>query len=179
MLEPHGRAALNQPGVILEMRYSSYHGVSGASLTTPRPLVSHPILDRINDRQRSLILVSLCTILGAAAQILMKKGADPGIHGMIPTVIRIFTNLNMFSGYALYGVSTVLLVLALRKGQLSMLYPVIALTFVWVAILSVVIFHENLSPMRVAGITTVVLGVGLLGFGDAPARTLRSNPGAR
>ena len=61
----------------------------------------------------------------------------------------------------------VLLVLALRKGQLSMLYPVIALTFVWVAVLSVIIFHETLSLMRIAGITTVVLGVALLGFGDS------------
>jgi multidrug transporter EmrE-like cation transporter len=139
-------------------------------LTTPRPLVSHPILDRISERQRSLILVSLCTVLGAGAQILMKKGADPSIHGMIPTVVRIFTNVNMFAGYALYGISAVLLVLALRKGQLSMLYPVIALTFVWVAILSVIVFHETLSPMRVAGITTVVLGVALLGLGDSSSK---------
>jgi len=155
----------------MDAQYSGYDGASGALLTTPRPLVSHPILNRISERQRSLILVSLCTILGAAAQILMKKGADPNIHGMIPTVIRIFTNANMFIGYALYGISAVLLVLALRKGQLSMLYPVIALTFVWVAILSVIVFHETLSPMRVAGITTVVLGVALLGFGDSGKRS--------
>jgi len=136
-------------------------------LTTPQPLVSHPVLDRINERQRSLILVSLCTILGAAAQILMKKGADPTIHGMVPTFIRIFTNLNMFVGYALYGISAVLLVLALRKGQLSLLYPVIALTFVWVAILSVLVFHEHLSLMRVGGIATIVFGVAMLGWGQS------------
>ena len=135
-------------------------------MTTPRPLVSHPILDRISERQRSLILVSLATILGAIAQILMKKGADPSIQGMIPTIIRIFTNLYLFSGYALYGVFAVLMVLALRKGQLSLLYPVIALTFVWVAVLSVFFLHETLSPMRIAGIATVVFGVGLIGFGD-------------
>lgn len=137
-------------------------------MSNPPSLVSHPLLDRINERQRSLILVSLCTILGAAAQILMKKGADPSIHGMIPTVVRIFTNLDMFIGYGLYGISAVLLVLALRRGQLSLLYPVIALTFVWVAILSVIVFHETITPMRIAGITTVVLGVALLGLGGNP-----------
>jgi drug/metabolite transporter (DMT)-like permease len=136
-------------------------------LSSPPSLISHPILDRINERQRSLILVALQTILGAAAQILIKKGADPSIQGMVATIVRIFTNLELFIGYALLGLSSVLLVLALRKGQLSMLQPVIALTFVWVAILSVFIFHETLSPMRIAGIATVVLGVGLLGFGDA------------
>ena len=136
-------------------------------MTTPRPLVSHPILDRISERQRSLILVSLCTVLGAAAQIFMKKGADPNIHGMLPTMMRIFTNLNMFIGYALYGTSAILLVLALRKGQLSLIYPVIALTFVWVAILSVLVLHEELSLMRIGGVITIVLGVGLLGLGDS------------
>ena len=133
---------------------------------TTAHLVSHPVIDRLSERQRSLILVGLCTILGAAAQILMKKGVDPNVHGMIPTITRIFTNLNMFTGYALYGMSAVLLVLALRRGQLSLLYPVIALTFVWVAILSVIVFHEQLSPIRIAGITTVVLGVALLGLPD-------------
>ncbi|HEY3742943.1 MAG TPA: hypothetical protein VGL53_24015 [Bryobacteraceae bacterium] len=137
-------------------------------MSNPPSLVSHPLLDRVTERQRSLILVSLCTILGAAAQILMKKGADPSIHGMIPTIVRIFTNIDMFIGYALYGISAVLLVLALRRGQLSLLYPVIALTFVWVAVLSVIVFHETLTPMRIAGITTVVLGVGLLGLGGSP-----------
>ena len=135
-------------------------------LTTQSHLVSHPILDRISERQRSLILVSLSTILGATGQILMKKGADPNIHGMLPTIIRIFTNFNLFVGYMLYALVAVLMVLALRKGQLSLLYPVIALTFVWVAILSVIIFHETLGPLRIAGITTVVLGVALLGMGD-------------
>src|SRR3712207_7394559 len=39
-------------------------------------------------------------------------------------------------GYSLYAVSTMLLVLALRKGQLSLLYPIISLTYVWVTLLS-------------------------------------------
>jgi drug/metabolite transporter (DMT)-like permease len=133
---------------------------------TSAHLVSHPVIDRLSERQRSLILVGLCTVLGAGAQILMKKGVDPNVHGMIPTVVRIFTNLDMFVGYSLYGMSAVSLVLALRRGQLSLLYPVIALTFVWVAILSVIVFHEELSPVRIAGITTVVLGVAMLGLPD-------------
>ena len=145
---------------------TGYDQVSAAPSSTRAHLISHPILDRINDRQRSLILVALQTIMGAVANILIKMGADPSIHGMIPTVVRIFTNPLLFTGYALLGLSSILLVLALRKGQLSMLQPVIALTFVWVAILSKFLFHETLSPMRIAGIATVVFGVGLLGFGQ-------------
>ncbi len=76
---------------------------------------------------------------------------------------RIFTSLPLFTGYAFYGVSTILLVLALRHGELSLLYPVIALTFVWVTILSVLIFHDSMNPLKLAGITTIILGVAILG----------------
>ena len=52
------------------------------------------------------------------------------------------TNLPLLSGLVLYGLSTVLLVLALKDGELSLLYPVIALTYVWVTVLSLVILHD-------------------------------------
>lgn len=138
------------------------------STTSNTHLVSHPLIDRLSERQRSLILVATGTILGAIGQIFMKKGVDPTITGMVATAIHIFTNLNMFLGYSLYGISAALLVLALRKGHLSMLYPVIALTSVWVAVLSVIFFNETLTPLRLGGIATVVVGVGLLGMGSHP-----------
>ena len=116
--------------------------------------------------RRSIFLVFLCTLLGAAAQILMKAGAQahPG-EGMLGLLVAIFTQPKLFAGYALYGLSTALLIVALKYGQLSILYPVIALTYVWVTILSVVIYHEVLNPFKLIGLTTVVLGVAVLGRG--------------
>ncbi|BDC51187.1 hypothetical protein F183_A35030 [Bryobacterales bacterium F-183] len=90
------------------------------------------------------------------------KGLPPS-GGILDTIQGIFTNPYLFAGYAMYGISAVLLILALRHGELSILYPVIALTYVWVAILSVVIFNEQMPPMRIAGIATVVIGVAILG----------------
>jgi len=89
-----------------------------------------------------------------------------GAHATLAhTLVSILTTRVLFTGYALYGVSTVLLILALRRGELSMLYPVIALTFVWVTVLSVVVFHESMNALKLAGITTIVIGVGVLGRG--------------
>lgn len=78
-----------------------------------------------------------------------------------PTLI--LKNLALFGGYCLYGVSTVLLVLALRKGQLSILYPIISLSYVWVLLLSAYIFHEHLNFWKIAGVMTIITGVGILG----------------
>jgi multidrug transporter EmrE-like cation transporter len=118
-------------------------------------------------RRQSLILVFCCTILGAAAQVLMKFGAQKFDHpGILGKIVGILTNPPLFAGYSLYGLSTVLLAAALRYGQLSLLYPVIALTYVWVSILSVVIFQETMTPLKVLGIATIVTGVAILGRGN-------------
>jgi drug/metabolite transporter (DMT)-like permease len=115
-------------------------------------------------RRFSVFLVFLCTLLGAAAQILMKAGTQKAAHdGAIQLLVAIFHTPLLFAGYALYGLSTLILVVALKYGELSILYPVIALTYVWVTALSVVIYGESLNPLKIAGLATVVFGVALLG----------------
>jgi drug/metabolite transporter (DMT)-like permease len=56
-------------------------------------------------------------------------------------------------------------VYALRHGELSILYPLIALGYVWVTITAVLAFHEHLNPLKIAGLIVIMLGVGVLGWG--------------
>jgi multidrug transporter EmrE-like cation transporter len=107
-----------------------------------------------------VLLVFGCTILGAAAQILLKTGAN---HMAQLSLVSVITNWALIGGLSLYGLSTLLLVLALRDGELSLLYPVIALTYVWVTVLSFVIFHDRANPFKLAGIATIVIGVAVMG----------------
>ena len=111
-------------------------------------------------RAKSLTLVLGCTILGAAAQILFKFGLK-----LMPRVspLAVLTNLPLLAGLTLYGASTLLLVLALRDGELSLLYPVISLTYAWVAILSVVWLGEQMDLLKASGIVVIIAGVALLG----------------
>ncbi len=106
------------------------------------------------------MLVFCCTFVGAAAQIFFKLGAN-AVEKATP--VQILTNPTLMFGYSLYGVSTILLVLALRKGQLSILYPIISLTYVWVALLSMLIFKETLNVYKAIGLAIVVAGVAVLG----------------
>jgi len=110
-------------------------------------------------------MVLACTFLGAAAQVFIKLGtAALGEHpSMIETAVGIVTTRLLFEGYALYGLSTVLLILALRQGELSLLYPVFTLTYVWVTVLSMMIFHDSMNVFKVAGITVIIAGVAVLG----------------
>ena len=88
--------------------------------------------------------------------------AQPGFMG---AVLGMFTNPLLFTGYALYGINTVLLSVALRDAELSVVYPIIALTYVWVSILSYAILHESMNAFKIAGIATIVFGVSILGRG--------------
>ena len=112
--------------------------------------------------RQSVALVFLCTLSGAAAQIFMKLGANNIQH---PSVAQILGNTPLIIGYALYGVNTLMLALALKKAPLSMLYPIISLTYVWVTMLSVMIFNESVNTFKLLGLATVIAGVTVLGMG--------------
>ena len=117
-------------------------------------------------RRQAALIVACCTLLIAAAQLLIKIGANRLSHaGLLATLVGIFTVPPLFAGYCLYGVFTVLFVYALRHGEVSVLYPIIALGYVWVAILSAIIFHETMNPLKVVAIAIIVAGVSVLGWG--------------
>jgi multidrug transporter EmrE-like cation transporter len=120
-----------------------------------------PLADRRAKRRKSIILVLICTFLGAAAQILFKQGGlalPPS-----PTLWQLATCVPLIAGYGLYGLNLVLLSFALRHGELSNLYPVISLTYVWVMALSVGIFNEQLNPYKLLGVLVIMAGVAVLG----------------
>lgn len=112
-------------------------------------------------RRQSVGLTIVCTWLGAAGQVLIKLGAAQLGPSTSPVVMLM--NPLLVGGYALYGLMTALFVIALRDEELSILYPIIALTYVWVAGLSVWLFRESFNVAKAAGVATIVAGVSVLG----------------
>ena len=110
-------------------------------------------------RRKSIVLVLACTVLGTLAQILMKTGME---H-FRPEPMALLTNFALIAGYALYGINTVMLVLALREGELSVLYPIIALTYVWVTLVSYIHLHEEPNIYKNVGVTAIIVGVIVIG----------------
>jgi drug/metabolite transporter (DMT)-like permease len=129
--------------------------------TTPEVHVPDPA-----KRQLAVFIVLACTLLVAIGQYLIKLGANRLSHaGLVATLIGIFTIPQLFAGYCLYAVFTALFVYALRHGELSILYPLIALGYVWVTITAVVAFHETMNPYKLIGLLVIISGVAVLGWG--------------
>jgi len=110
-------------------------------------------------RRNSVLLVFACTILGSAAQLLIKSG----MSHFSPHPLALLTNVPLIAGYTLYGINTLMMVLALRNGEMSLLYPIIALTYVWTTLLSYTLLGEHSNFYKNLGILTIVLGVAVMG----------------
>jgi multidrug transporter EmrE-like cation transporter len=132
-------------------------------------------------RRRALIAILFATVLQATAQVLMKKGmalmtlANPNPN-LIQIGLGIVTIPTLFSAFALYGVFTIIMVWALQHGELSMLYPAMALSYIWVSFLSVEMFGETMNPLKIAGILVIVCGVAVLGLGERESERSVSRP---
>ena len=116
----------------------------------------------------ALALASIC--MSAVAQVLFKLGMS-GVSvraaladGTAPAIVRaVALNPGILGGLALYGLGTVFWLGVLSRAELSQAYPFVGLSFVLTAIFGAVLFHDALSPQRIAGIVAIVLGVWLVG----------------
>src|SRR5258708_22937122 len=100
--------------------------------------------------RKPLYMVFVCTVLSAFAEVVLKMAAAhpmPAVDFANPASLTALLgalagNLPLLGGYALHAGNALLLVLALREGHLSVLYPVYSLSYVWVNLLSVWLFQE-------------------------------------
>jgi drug/metabolite transporter (DMT)-like permease len=130
---------------------------------TPAPDVHVPDPAK---RKLAIYIVLACTLLVAIGQYLIKLGANRLSHaGLLATAIGIITIPQLFAGYCLYALFTVMFVYALRHGELSILYPLIALGYVWTTITAVVVLHESMNAYKIVGLLVIICGVAVLGWG--------------
>lgn len=116
-------------------------------------------------------MVACATVIQVIGQLLIKAGTEqlPGEPTLLQTAMGMITILPLFLGYACYGLFTVIMVLALRHGELSMTFPILALSYVWVAAASAVWLGESMNAAKIAGVAIIVGGVAYLGRGETKA----------
>ncbi len=88
---------------------------------------------------------------------------------MIETAIGMITIPYLFAGYACYGLFTVIMVLALKHAELSLLYPIMSMTYVWLPLISVLWLGEPINMTIIGGIMVITCGIMVLGKGEKAA----------
>ncbi|NQU78389.1 EamA family transporter [Candidatus Woesearchaeota archaeon] len=102
-----------------------------------------------------ILLVAFCALLGATGQIFFKLGSKT----LSLDLLALATNWKLLLGLVFYGIATILFVLALKHGNLSILYPIIATSYVWVTIFSSIFLKEAFPAFKWIGILSILVGV--------------------
>lgn len=106
---------------------------------------------------KGIWLMFACTILLAIAQFLLK------IFSVNITNFFSFFNWIFLLGLIMLISASLLMTLAFKHGDLSSLYPVISLSFIWTFLLAFLFLHEQITWNILSGLLFIVLGVIFLG----------------
>ena len=121
-------------------------------------------------------LVIAGTVVGALGPILLKKACETFYIIKAKDVLKpkkivayikdLFRNKELVIGILLYALGTILFIPALKGGELSVLYPFVALAYVWVAFLSKWMLKEKVTALKWVGVILILVGVSLIGLGS-------------
>lgn len=111
----------------------------------------------------AIVLMILCTLILSIGNIFWKIGADR----LVFNFASIINNNSLILGFVFYGISGVMFIFALRGGQLTVIHPMISLSLIWAAVLAPLILPQDIMNFaKWAGITIMLGGVTLIGYGD-------------
>lgn len=116
----------------------------------------------MNTPLSSILLVFAASFIGSFGAVFLKMGAGR-LHRDIRSLVF---NWRLAAGVALYLLSFVFYFLGLRVGELSVLYPMVALGYIWTMVWSRIFFGEPFSRRKVGGIALILAGVVLLKAGS-------------
>jgi len=108
-----------------------------------------------------MIWVSVGAVIGSLGAVGLKAGAS---HLQF-NVRALLTNWKLGLGLGLYLISTVFYVKGISRGEISVLFPLVSLGYVWTAIWSKVFFGESMTRAKYAGLVLILIGCVLLGLG--------------
>ena len=115
------------------------------------------------------LLVFCSVALSALGQTCFKTGVDRVSFaegaGVAGRSLAMLLSPWVLGGLAFYGVGTLLWLFALKRMDLSLAYPFVAMSFVMVAASGVVLLGETLSLTRVLGLTLIVSGLCVMAVG--------------
>jgi len=102
-------------------------------------------------------IVLIAALMGSVGQILFKKAATVGVAKGIRTT-------GFWVGVLLYGLAAAIFVLALKRGTLVVLYPLVSTSYIWTSLLAVRIFGEQMNYLKWAGVALIIAGTFLTQF---------------
>jgi drug/metabolite transporter (DMT)-like permease len=111
----------------------------------------------------SIVLVLFSSFVGSFGAVGLKMGAERLGGGLA----KLLTNYWLALGISLYLISSVFYMMGISQGELTVLYPMISLGYIWALVWARVFFKEKFTLAKVGGLALIVFGVALINLGNA------------
>ena len=119
----------------------------------------------------SILLVGL--IFESTGIILLKKGMNDigGMHDYtVGEALRIarasITNPHILSGVFFQALFFCCLLMLMSRSDISFLWPLTALSFVFATFAAMIFLHERVSGMRWVGVVLIMIGAGFISYSE-------------
>ena len=96
--------------------------------------------------RKGIGLILLAALLTCLGQLFWKLSAEGGLLFLLP-------------GFVLYGCGALLMVLAMRYGELSVLHPMMSAGYALSVVLGFLVLGELVTPQKVVGILVIMAGL--------------------
>ena len=108
----------------------------------------------------SILLVLFASLIGSFGAVFLKLGAAHLNRGF-----RYIVNWQLGFGVALFLGSSVPFVMGVRHGELSVLYPMVSLGYVWTLFWSKIFFDEPITKAKLGALAMILAGIVCIGVG--------------
>lgn len=109
----------------------------------------------------SIALVLAASFIGSFGAVFLKAGAGR-LHRELHTLVL---NWRLAAGVALYLLSFVFYYLGVHEGELSVLYPMVSLGYLWTLLWSRLFFGEPFTQRKLTGLGLIIAGIVVLNLG--------------
>jgi len=109
--------------------------------------------DSFKNNRKGILMMVASSVFVSFGQMFWKMFHTDGLWALI-------------LGLVLYGFGAVIMIVAYKYGKLSVLQPMLCLSYVFAIFIGFFILNEGMDLPRIAGIIIVVFGVVLIAGGD-------------
>jgi multidrug transporter EmrE-like cation transporter len=120
------------------------------------------ILRKINKRFLAFFLIILATICNSIATILNKHIINNSIFSIKSFILNPYIYLALF----IFFLSYVMVIISIKLVDLSIIYPTLSLSYIWITIIAYFLFNELITFSKVFGMISIILGIIFINLGD-------------
>ena len=115
----------------------------------------------------AIFLIILCTLFTSAGQLCWKFS----LKSMDLFNLWTWFNWLFILGSISYGAGAILMILAFQRGELSVLYPIFASSYVWVSLVSPLFFPTDvMNYWKWSGIILILVSISVLSWRNTEKR---------